>query len=158
MQLLRQLTSNVYFLVLGDGPEREALQQFARRMTCDHVTRFAGHREDAPKLIGLMDVFWLASDFEGMSNSVMEAMAAGVPVVCSDIPPNRELVIDGETGFVVHVGDSAGFAQFADRILADRELAERLGAAARQRVAREFSVERMIAAHVKLYRDLAPPA
>lgn len=157
MQLLRQLTSDVYFLVIGDGPEREMLMQFARQMTCDHVTRFAGHREDAARLIGLLDVFWLASDFEGMSNSLMEAMAAGVPVVCSDIPPNRELVVDGETGFLVPVGDSAGFAQFADRLLADRELAGRVGGAARRLMQEEFSIERMIGAHVRLYQELVAP-
>ena len=93
-------------------------------MSCDHLVRFTGHRDDAARLIGLFDVFWLASDFEGMSNSIMEAMAAGVPVVASDIPPNRELVVDGQTGFLVKVGDSVGMAQFADRILADPALAD----------------------------------
>ena len=144
MQLLRQLTDNVYFLVIGDGPERPRLTRLARQLTCDALTRFVGHRNDAARLIGLLDVFWLASDFEGMSNSVMEAMAAAVPVVVSDIPTNRELVVDGETGFFVKVGDSVGFAQFADRILADRDLAGRLGNAGRARLQAEFSIERMI--------------
>jgi O-antigen/teichoic acid export membrane protein len=81
----------------------------------------------------------------------LEAMAAGVPVVASDIPPNRELVVDGETGFLVKVGDGVGFAQFADRLLADRDLWERLSSAARQRVENEFSIEKMIEAHAALY-------
>jgi glycosyltransferase involved in cell wall biosynthesis len=153
-QLLRQLTEDVYFLVVGDGPERSRLEQFARHLGCDHRVRFVGHREDATRLIGLMDVFWLASGFEGMSNSLMEAMAAGVPVVASDIPPNRELVIDGETGFLVKVGDGVGFAQFTDRILADRDLARRLGAAGRARMGAEFGIQRMINAHASLYREL----
>ncbi len=154
MQLLRQLTDNVYFLVVGDGPERDRLTRFARRITCDHVVRFAGQRDDAARLIGLTNVLWLASDFEGMSNSIMEAMAAGVPVVASDIPPNRELVIDGETGYLVKVGDSVGFAQFADRILADRHLSDRLGSAGRERMRAGFSVEKMVTAHAALYREV----
>ena len=117
----------MYLLLVGDGPERANLLELARHMSCDHLVRFTGHRDDAARLIGLFNVFWLASDFEGMSNSIMEAMAAGVPVVASDIPPNRELVVDGQTGFLVKVGDSVGMAQFADRILADPTLAERLG-------------------------------
>lgn len=154
MQLLRQITERVYFLVVGDGPERKDLLRLARNFECDHLVRFVGHRDDAPRLIGLMDVLWLASDFEGMSNSIMEAMAAGVPVVASDIPPNRELVVDGETGYLVRVGDSVGFAQWADRILADESLAARLGNAARERVRTEFSIERMVESHAALYRDV----
>lgn len=155
MQLLRQLTNRVYYLVVGSGPERGELVRLAEHMGCDHLVRFAGHREDATRLIRAFDVFWLASDFEGMSNSMMEAMAAGVPVVASDIPPNRELIVDGETGFLVRTGDSVGFAQFADRILADPELARRLGEAGRRRIRDSFSVEKMVAAHVELYRQVA---
>lgn len=157
MQLLRQITDNVYLLVVGDGPERKRLVRLARHFGCDHLVRFLGHREDAARLIQLFNVCWLASDFEGMSNSVMEAMAAGVPIVATDIPPNRELVIDGETGFLVKVGDSVGFAQFTDRILADPQLAAGLGEAGRRRMQTEFSVEKMVNAHVRLYRDVLSP-
>jgi glycosyltransferase involved in cell wall biosynthesis len=159
IQLLKQLRDRVYLLLVGDGPERTHLLELARHMSCDHLVRFTGHRDDAARLIGLFNVFWLASDFEGMSNSIMEAMAAGVPVVASDIPPNRELVVDGQTGFLVKVGDSVGLAQFADRILADPALAERLGTAGRERMRTKFSVEQMVARHVELYRQvLASPA
>lgn len=116
--------------------------------------RFAGYRADAARLIGLCNVFWLASEFEGMSNSVMEAMAAGVPVIASDIPPNRELVVDGQTGYLVRVGDSVGMAQFTDRILADPLLAQRLGTSGRERMRTDFSIDRMVAAHAELYREV----
>jgi glycosyltransferase involved in cell wall biosynthesis len=154
MQLLQQLTDRVYLLVVGEGPERNDLIALARHVGCDHLVRFVGYRDDAPRLIGLCNVFWLASEFEGMSNSVMEAMADGVPVIASDIPPNRELVVDGETGYLVRVGDSVGMAQFTDRILADQSLAQRLGAAGRERMRSEFSIDRMVAAHADLYREV----
>ena len=157
IQLLKQLRDRVYLMLVGDGPERTNLLELARHMSCDHLVRFTGHRDDAARLIGLFNVFWLASDFEGMSNSIMEAMAAGVPVVASDIPPNRELVVDGQTGFLVKVGDCVGMAQFADRILADPALAERLGTAGRERMRTEFSVEQMVSRHVELYRQVLAP-
>ncbi len=154
MQMLRQLTENVYFLIVGDGPERVRMEKLARQVDCDRLVRFVGHRPDATHLIRLMDVFWLGSDFEGMSNSILEAMAAGVPVVATDIPPNREIVVDGETGFLVRVGDSVGFAQFADRILADDILARRLGDAGRERVLEHFTVKAMVDGHADLYRQV----
>ena len=157
MQLLKQLTDRVCLLIIGDGPERRRLEDLSRHLNCDHLIRFTGHRQDAGRLIRLLDVFWLASDFEGMSNSVMEAMAAGVPVIATDIPPNRELVCDGETGYLVGVKDAVGFAQFTDRILADDALASRLGAAGRQRMQQQFSVAGMVDAYARLYRDLVTP-
>jgi glycosyltransferase involved in cell wall biosynthesis len=154
MQLLQQLTDNIFFLIVGEGPEQTAAEQLARQMGIDHLFRFVGHRDDASELIKTMNVFWLGSDFEGQSNSLMEAMAAGVPVVATDIPPNRELVVDGETGFLVKVGDTAGFAQFTDRILADPALAKRLGTAGEARMKNNFSIENLVESHVALYRQL----
>ena len=106
-----------------------------------------------PRLLSAVDVLWLASSFEGQSNSVMEAMAVGIPVVVSDIAANRELVVDGETGFVTGVGDSVGFSQFADRLLNDDELSRRIGEAARQRMRDRFSIEQMVTSHGDLYRE-----
>lgn len=153
-QLLRQLTDNVYCLIVGDGPEREELTKLAIHMGCDHLMRFVGHREDALQLIGVMDVMWLASEFEGMSNSLTEAMAAGIPVVATDIPPNRELVVDGETGYLVKLGDSVGFAQFTDRILADPPLAARLGHAGKERAKQLFSIDEMVRAYSRIYHQV----
>ncbi|MBI5758506.1 MAG: glycosyltransferase [Planctomycetales bacterium] len=153
-ELLRSLQADVHLLIVGDGPEKSALQQFARDIQADRQIHFVGHRDDARQLFPLLDVFWLASDFEGLSNSVMEAMAAGVPVVASDIPPNRELVVPGETGFLVPVGDRAAFAQFTAKLLAEPELAHRLGAAGRERIRLEFSIESMLAGYATLYREV----
>lgn len=153
MALVAILRPDAFLLLVGDGPERDKLMKFARDINIDHHTRFTGHRTDATKLLRIMDLFWIASDFEGQSNSIMEAMAAGLPVIASDIPPNRELVVDGETGFLVRVGDRAGFQQFADRILADPELARRLGDAGRERMRQHFSIEKMVESHARLYRE-----
>jgi len=154
MQLLQQLRPDAHYLLVGDGPERQRLVQMIDRLEIQPRVRITGHRDDAQRLIAGLDVFWLASEFEGMSNSLMEAMAAGVPAVCSNIDANRELVVDGETGFLTGVGDSVGFVQFTDRILGDSALAQRLGQSARQRIHDHFGLPAMIQSHVDLYREV----
>jgi glycosyltransferase involved in cell wall biosynthesis len=154
MHLLHQCTENVYFVVVGDGPQKQQCHDHADHYGSGHLVRFLGHRDDAARLIRHMDTFWLASEFEGMSNSIMEAMAAGIPVVASDIPPNRELVVDGQTGYLVKVGDSVAFSQRTDRILTDATLSSRLSTSARERIAEQFSVQRMIDSHVRVYREV----
>jgi len=153
-ELLRAVRGNVLFLIAGEGPERPRLQQFAAQLGLENHVRFLGRRTDIPQLLAASDLFWLASDYEGMSNSVMEAMAAGLPVIASDIPPNRELVVPHETGFLVPVGDRAGFAQFAERILFDRDLSATLGLAGRERMATEFRVETIVREHQGLYEQV----
>jgi len=153
-ELVRVLQGDVALLLVGDGPERESLQQFARDIHVEERVRFLRARDDVPRLLSGLDVFWLASEFEGQSNSLMEALASGLPVVASDIPPNRELVSHGETGYLVPVGDRAAFAQFAEKLLLDPALARQLGSAARQRMQADFRVPKMIDAYARLYREV----
>ncbi|MEZ6049768.1 MAG: glycosyltransferase [Planctomycetaceae bacterium] len=154
IQVLRQADERAYLLIIGDGPERDALIQRAASLECAHHVRFLGHRSDVSKLMQLLDVYWLGSDFEGMSNSLMEAMATGLPVVVTNIPPNRELVQHDRQGYLVDVGDGVGFAQFTTRLIQQEDLARRLGDAGRQRMSEEFSVDGMVQAYAALYREL----
>ncbi|MEX0725254.1 MAG: glycosyltransferase [Planctomycetaceae bacterium] len=151
-ELLRQIVPSLKFVIVGGGPERADLEQFARDMRVDDDVLFLGHRDDVSRLLPAVTLFWLASDFEGQSNSVMEAMAAGLPVVVSDIPPNRELVTDQETGMLFPVGATKELVTAAKKILDDDQLARRLGAAARARMENDFSVTKMVAAYADLYR------
>jgi glycosyltransferase involved in cell wall biosynthesis len=152
--LLRVLHNNLRLLVIGDGPERDTLERFARLASdLDHI-RFLGHRDDVWRIMPHLDVFWNGSGYEGQPNAVMEAMAAAVPVVVSDIPGNRELVVDGQTGFLVPVAGRAARARTTDQIFTDSALARRLGAAARQRMTCEFSIEQNVTRHAELYREL----
>lgn len=153
---LWQIRSQVHLLVIGDGPERTRLEEFAAEVAAQPVVHFLGHREDATRWLAAGDVFWLGSSFEGLSNSLMEAMAAGLPVVATDIPPNRHLVTPEEDGFLVRLGDPVGFMQFTRRLIDDPTLGDRLGAAGRERMLREFSIEQMVRQHVELYRSLRP--
>ena len=81
-------------------------------------------------------------------------MTVGLPVIATDIPGNRDLVVPGETGFLVGVGDAAGFARCAHQLFDDGALMERMGQAALERVRQSFSVEQMVEQHANLYREL----
>lgn len=153
--LLVSVQPDAYFVIVGDGPERQELEDFAAKIPIKGQVRFAGHREDAAELLPHFDAFWFASDFEGQSNSLMEAMAAGVPPIVSDIAPNLELVTHEQTGLVVPVGDKAAFAMAADRVLKDSGLAVQLAANAKQQMVEQFSIDAMVDAHAALYRNVA---
>lgn len=153
LDLLRCIHEDACLLIIGDGSQRWRLERYARQVTGPAV-RFLGERSDVPRLLPHLSCFWLGSAHEGQSNALLEAMSAGLPAVVSDIPANREVVVDGETGFLVRLGDRAGFAGRTNELLKDPELGRRLGAAGRRRVEREFSVERMVEAYAALYRSL----
>ncbi len=153
-ETLWQIRPQLHLIVIGDGPEHERLEDFSAGVHGPGHIHFLGHRDDAAEWLTAFNVFWLGSSFEGMSNSVMEAMSAGLPVVATDIPANRELVIPEETGYLVRLGDPVGFMQFTRRLIDEPGLSTRLGTAGQQRVREEFSVERMVSRHLELYREL----
>ncbi len=154
MVLIGNVRDDVHMVLVGDGPEREWLERFSRDLNVESKIHFLGHRQEIPAILPLCDAFCLASDFEGMSNSLMEAMAVGLPVLASDIPPNRELVVEGQTGYLISVGDRAAYARAALLLFERPERAERLGTAGRHRMAMEFSVPQMIAAYANIYREV----
>lgn len=152
--LLQVIRSDAHLLVIGDGPQRATLERYTQLCRIEHRVHFLGLRADVPQILPHCDLLWLASGYEGMPNVVMEAMAAGIPVVATDIPGTRELVVPQETGYLVPVGDRAELARWANKLLDDPELRRRMGTAARERVAAHFSVEQMVARFADLYREL----
>lgn len=152
--LLHQLVDEARLVLIGEGPERDALSDLATNFGCRDRIIFAGHREDAVALMTAFDAFVLGSEFEGMSNSLMEAMSNGLPCVVSDIAPNRELIADDVTGLLFPVGKSPDLAKLCAKVLTDADLAHRLGHAARQQIETQHTVGHAVAAHEKLYQRL----
>lgn len=154
MDILKVARDDVFLLIVGDGPERRRLERFAWQVKIEDHVRFLGERSDVAKLLPHLSASVLASGYEGQSNAIMESMAAGLPVVASDIPGNRDLVIDGQTGSLFPPGDRGEFARCLHRVLEDRELARRMGEAGARRMREEFTVNQMIERHAALYRRL----
>jgi glycosyltransferase involved in cell wall biosynthesis len=151
--LLKVVRDDVHLLVIGDGPHKARLLRYRDQVQIADRVHFLGARDDVPRLMAHFDCLWLASAYEGQSNAIMEAMACGVPVVASDIPGNRDLVVHGETGYLTPIGDRAAIARHTNRLLDDSALAERLGRAGQMRIAQEFSVDKMVSAYAALYRN-----
>lgn len=152
--LLKVIRSDVHLVILGDGPQRKALERYRELCHIEDHVHFLGARNDVARWMPHFEVLWLASSFEGLPNVVMEAMAAGVPVVASDIPGTNELVVPGQTGFLFPLGDRASLARITNKILDDSALAARLGAAGRERIGQEFTLAAMVEKHAALYREL----
>lgn len=154
VETLRQIRPNLRLLIVGDGPERARLETFAQAVHVSSHVHFAGHRGDVADIQPLLQAVCLPSDFEGQSNSLMESMAVGCPCIASDIPPNRELIVHGESGLLVPPGDMVGLMQQMRVLMDDPELASRLGAAARQRMRDHFAIPDMVNRFAALYREL----
>lgn len=155
IDLLREAYGNrFHLLIAGDGPQRRALERYRNQVHVDHLVHFLGVRDDVPTWLPHLDALWLGSEYEGQSNAVLEAMAAGVPVVATDIPGTRELLTHDVSGLLVPIGDRAAFARATRRLELEPELGPRLTNAARETVAREFSVSAMIERHATLYDRL----
>ena len=152
-ELLGTLREDTTLVIVGDGPQRGELLRHRDAVSLPTHVRFCGQRDDVPTLLPHADAFWIASEYEGQSNSVIEAMQAGIPVIASDIPGNRDLVLDQETGLLVKIGDTADFARQTNELLEDPTTAQRLGTNARDRIASEFSVSAMVQRHAALYEQ-----
>jgi glycosyltransferase involved in cell wall biosynthesis len=154
-KLIQDIRAEVHLLIIGDGPQRWRLERFREQVATGDRVHFLGERSDVARILPHLECFWLASGYEGQSNAIMEAMAAGLPVIATDIPGNRDLVVPEETGYLVRVTDAPAFSRWTNVLLDDPDLRQRLGRAGRERMLREFTLEQMIARHAQLYRDLA---
>jgi glycosyltransferase involved in cell wall biosynthesis len=154
--LLRVLHDNLRMLIIGDGPLRESLARYARLASDLEHIRFLGERDDVARIMPHLDVFWNGSENVGLSMAVLEAMAAGVPVVASATPTNRELIVENETGYLVPLHTRAGRAvraRHTDRIFNDLAIAKRLKDGAAERVQRFYFSETLIHAYANLYAN-----
>jgi glycosyltransferase involved in cell wall biosynthesis len=140
--------------ILGDGPLREALTSQIEGLGLDGSVELAGEVTDVGRHLHEADVFVLSSRSEGMPISVLEAMAAGLPVVATDVGGLSEVVLDGETGILVPAGDTDAMASRLSALVADADLRQRLGDAGHSRAQDLFSLPGWRERHRELYRSL----
>lgn len=142
-------------LIAGDGPLREALAAHAAGLGLESSLRLVGHRTDIERVLAALDVFVLPSLSEGLSNTILEAMATALPVVATRVGGADELVADGVTGLLVPASDTAALASAVTRLLQDPEGRRQMGLAARHRAETHFSMARMVSGYREMYLELA---
>lgn len=146
---------NVIFLLVGrDSGTMEATRTRIRERRIEGSVRFVGSRTDVPDLLRASDLFVHPSREEGFSNAILEAMAAGLPVVACDVGGNPEAVVDGETGRLVPSRNAAAFASAVADLLVDPEKRKAMGEAGRLRATERFSLVRMVGEIESLYESL----
>ncbi|MBC7171974.1 MAG: glycosyltransferase, partial [Polyangiaceae bacterium] len=151
---LRDELPSLHLLIAGEGPDREALEALADALGIAQRVSFAGYRADVGAMYALMDVFALVSNRESFGLVLAEAMYVGLPVVCTGIGGMRDVVLDGETGLYVGLGDVDAIARALARLAREPALREALGAKGRERAERLFSAERYSADVAALYEEL----
>lgn len=138
-------------LILGDGPAQASLQEQAASMGHNHSVRFLGHRSDVRELLPAFDIYVNSSSYEGVSLSIVEAMAAELPVVATRVGGNPEVVLDGRTGLLVPKQENSILAEKIGSLLEDREMSRRFGEAGRRRAEEAFDLDRMIDFYLRIY-------
>jgi glycosyltransferase involved in cell wall biosynthesis len=151
-EVTRQTSANL--ILVGPGSDREALTQLARQFGISDRVQFVGAVADPADYLRAADLFVLPSVAEGMSNSLLEAMATGLPCVVSGIGGNTDLVEDGRTGRLVVDSSPQSWSSTMVELLSDPERARELGVAARDRIDRQFSLCAVVDRYEILYRDM----
>lgn len=144
----------VQLLLVGDGPEQEGLEDRAQKLGCRDSVVFAGQRDDVSDLLDAMDVFVFPSHYEGLPGALIEAMAAGLPIVCTPVDGNAELIQGGESGIYVSPESPTELESAICNLLEDSTERERLAANARKRVEQNFSISAMVNEFESLYQKI----
>jgi glycosyltransferase involved in cell wall biosynthesis len=140
--------------IIGDGPDRPALEELCDQLRLRSHVAFLGFRHDVEELLPQADLFVLSSVSEGLPMTLLEAMAAGLPVVSTDVGGISELVTRNETGLLVPSQSPEALATAILQLVRDPQLAASMGLAGRRRVEKEFNIRRVVATYESVYRQL----
>ncbi len=154
MQMKPEYLDFVRLVMIGDGPLHEQAMQYLDQAQLSHCVWLPGERKDIADLMRAMDIFVLPSIAEGISNTILEAMATGLPIVATRVGGNPELVESGENGILVHPKAPDTMAKGLDTLIADTEQRKRMGLASRRRVEQQFSIDVMVANYLAVYDGL----
>ncbi|MEZ5566606.1 MAG: TIGR03088 family PEP-CTERM/XrtA system glycosyltransferase [Gammaproteobacteria bacterium] len=149
-----ELAATWQLRIIGDGPERALLEAAIESEALSSQAMITGWNDDVPGALQELDIFVLPSLNEGISNTILEAMASSLPVIATAVGGNPELITDNETGFLIPGNDAAALAERLLGYLRRPELATSHGVAGRERVEREFSIQRMLLDYDRLYQEI----
>jgi glycosyltransferase involved in cell wall biosynthesis len=154
VKLLHNDKAMASLVVIGSGPKLSSLQEETVKLNIAAHVEFMGFKSDAAAYLKTFDLFVLPSLMEGIPRCIMEAMAAGIPVIVSDIPGNRNLVIHGMTGLLFTPGDSLDLAEKIHYVMKHQEHTEAMAVRATVKVEEEYSSRKMADNYVALYNQL----
>lgn len=144
---------NTSFIFAGRGQLEAELKEQVNRLGLDKRVHFLGLRQDIPRILALLDIFVLPSLSEGLSMAILEAMIAGKPVIATQVGGNPELVVDGETGFLVPPRDSQALASKIATLLTNRQQAIQFAERGKRRAEGQFSLGTMVKTYQTLYDE-----
>jgi glycosyltransferase involved in cell wall biosynthesis len=153
LDILRIIFDDLHLLVLGDGPDRANLERFALRNQLANRVHFLGSRLDVHAFLNRAEMVWVPSLDDCGRSITLEALAAGKPVVASNVPCLREIIHDGETGFLIPPGDKVALGRRTRELLRNPDLASRMGEAGRRQVA-SFTPARLIKRVAEIYDEV----
>lgn len=145
--------ANVTFFVVGEGPDRPQLEEQIRSLNLGERLHLLGHQDAMLPVYAGMDLMVSASRQEGLPVALLEGMASGLPLVATSVGEVPNLILQGETGLLVEPGDPAALATAMEQVLGSSDRRLELGRKARERIAREYSAERMVGEYDKVYRQ-----
>jgi starch synthase (maltosyl-transferring) len=150
---LLEAHADLHLLIAGEGPQKRELEERVAGSACGSRIHLVGRRDDVPSLLQACDVFVLSSRWEGMPNVVLEAMAAGLPVVATDVEGVRDVVIDGETGIIAEQGSAVSLSNAMKSLLTSQHGPE-MGIAGQEHVRSYFQWHSAVGKYDLLYRRL----
>jgi L-malate glycosyltransferase len=150
---LKKARPDVHFIIAGTGPEEQRISKLVHKLGLQDCVHLLGFRTDVPEVMTALDVFMISSKTEGLGTIVIEALAAGIPIVATRAGGIPELIVDGECGLLVDTGDSDALCAAVCRIFDEPGLAGRLRAAGRER-ARRFSFRATAEQTLKVYIEV----
>lgn len=154
MQIINRALPGVKLILVGDGPLRGELAGLATDSGLEDKVIFAGQRDDIPRILAASDIYVNSSLFEGLPFSILEAMAAGVPVVATAVDGNKEIVTDAYNGIVVPPEDAEALAKAVSILASDSNRRSTLGMQGREVVSNRFSTDMMLRKTEQLYREV----
>jgi glycosyltransferase involved in cell wall biosynthesis len=149
---------NAHLVLVGEGALQDRLQEQAKNLGLARQVHFLGLRTDIPDVLGATDVFVLSSDYEGNPLSVMEAMAAGLPIVSTAAGGVPDLIESGKEGYLVQPADFQGLSDSMAALSRNREARQSLGLAAALRARKNYDVSMMVQAYEEVYETLVEQA
>src|SRR3989344_2238375 len=154
VSLYKDIKKNIHLLLVGEGKEKDNLVEQIKDYESKKHIHFLSRRNDVPELLKISDLFILATLFEGMSNAIMEEMASGIDIIATDIPENRQLIKNNETGLLVSSRNSQAISRAIEKIIENGNLKESLCKKAQEKISSDYDLKIVAEKFSKYLNDL----